>query len=318
MICVWAMEQKRRRFEKQDVFVPWNPSPPSCSSGEPCSCGVQKSILHNDKELALNQPCHKLDGTSEIHRAARSSSCGGEKKEPCTVLEKFLRWSLFPSSLDSVLDVGDQWHQEELIRYCNYRVQPNELNRGKKDEKNREQGFLRRASDFLLHCKPSFENTTAFEVAVKRVLPTACCSTAFRSCCSELGQAAIQVPVAADTLQDCSRVCLPDLISGQQELTVRQELKIDHHPKQRAFCQPQNKRRAGASLQKAVNEHILTTQSQQQTGPGGAWLRYYHVFKEGELAELIERHIPELHITHSYFDHANWCVIAEKTEVWKI
>lgn len=318
MICVWAMEQKRRRFEKQDVFVPWNPSPPSCSSGEPCSCGVQKSILHNDKELALNQPCHKLDGTSEIHRAARSSSCGGEKKEPCTVLEKFLRWSLFPSSLDSVLDVGDQWHQEELIRYCNYRVQPNELNRGKKDEKNREQGFLRRASDFLLHCKPSFENTTAFEVAVKHVLPTACCSTAFRSCCSELGQAAIQLPVAADTLHDCSRVCLPDLISGQQELTVRQELKIDHHPKQRAFCQPQNKRRAGASLQKAVNEHILTTQSQQQTGPGGAWLRYYHVFKEGELAELIERHIPELHITHSYFDHANWCVIAEKTEVWKI
>ncbi|XP_009707136.1 PREDICTED: putative methyltransferase KIAA1456, partial [Cariama cristata] len=65
MIYMWAMEQKRRRFEKQDVFVPWNPSPPSCSSGEPCSCGVQKSILHKDKELALNQPSHKSDGTSE-------------------------------------------------------------------------------------------------------------------------------------------------------------------------------------------------------------------------------------------------------------
>ncbi|KAK2519145.1 hypothetical protein Q9233_012198 [Columba guinea] len=32
MIYVWAMEQNQRRFEKQDVFVPWNPSPPSCSS----------------------------------------------------------------------------------------------------------------------------------------------------------------------------------------------------------------------------------------------------------------------------------------------
>ncbi|PKK27558.1 putative tRNA methyltransferase 9-like protein [Columba livia] len=51
---------------------------------------------------------------------------------------------------------------------------------------------------------------------------------------------------------------------------------------------------------------------------GGAWLRCHHVFKEGALAELIERHIPELRITHSYFNHANWCVIAEKTEVWKI
>ncbi|XP_064906052.1 probable tRNA methyltransferase 9B [Columba livia] len=51
---------------------------------------------------------------------------------------------------------------------------------------------------------------------------------------------------------------------------------------------------------------------------GRAWLRCHHVFKEGALVELIERHIPELHITHSYFNHANWCVIAEKTEVWKI
>nr|XP_010296079.1 PREDICTED: putative methyltransferase KIAA1456 [Balearica regulorum gibbericeps] len=229
MIYVWAMEQKRRRFEKQDVFVPWNPSPPSCSSREPCSRGVQNPILHKDKDLALNQPCHKLDGTSE-----------------------------------------------------------------------------------------SFENITAFEVAVKPVLPMSRCSKAFRSCYSELGQATIQLPMAADTIHGCSGVCLPDLISHQKELAVRQQLKIDHHPKQGAFCQPQNKRRTGSSLQRAVNECALTTQRRQQTGPGGAWLRYYHVFKEGELAELIERHVPELHITHSYFDHANWCVIAEKTQVWKI
>ncbi|XP_071669383.1 probable tRNA methyltransferase 9B [Patagioenas fasciata] len=117
MIYVWAMEQKQRGFEKQDVFVPWNPSAPSCSSGEPCSHAVQKSVLHKDKELALNQPHHKADS----------------------------RWVL-----------------------------------------------------------------------------------------------------------------------------------------------------------------------------GGAWLRHHRVFKEGALAELTERHIPELHITHSYFNGANWCVIAEKTEMWKI
>ncbi|KAM6341729.1 putative tRNA methyltransferase 9B [Podargus strigoides] len=318
MIYVWAMEQKRRRFEKQDVFVPWNPSPPSCSSGEPCSHGVQKSILHKDKELALNQPCHKLDVTSEVHRTARSSSHGEEKKAPCTVLKKSLRWSLFSRSLDSVLDLGDQWHQEEIISYCNYSFQLNELNREKKVEKNRECGFLKHASDFFLHCKPSFENTSAFEVAVEPVPPMSRCSKAFRSCYSELGQATVQLPMAADTIHDCSRVYLPDLVSHQKELAVRQQLKIDHHPKQGAFCQPQNKSRAGSSLQKEVNEHAMTTQSRQPTSPGGAWLRYYHVFKEGELAELIERHIPELHITHSYLDHDNWCVIAEKTEAWKI
>lgn len=144
------------------------------------------------------------------------------------------------------------------------------------------------------------------------------CSKAFRSCYSELGQATIQLPMAAESLHDCRGVCLPDLISHQKELAVRQQLKIDHCPKEGAFCQPQNKRRTDSCLWKAVNERALVTQSGQETGSGRAWLRYYHVFKEGELAELIEHHIPELHITHSYFDYANWCVIAEKTEVWKI
>lgn len=124
--------------------------------------------------------------------------------------------------------------------------------------------------------------------------------------------------MAAESLHDCRGVCLPDLISHQKELAVRQQLKIDHRPKEGVFCQPQNKRRTDSSLWKAVNERALVTQSGQETGPGRAWLRYYHIFKEGELAELIEHHIPELHITHSYFDHANWCVMAEKTEVWKI
>ncbi|XP_025954093.1 probable tRNA methyltransferase 9B isoform X1 [Dromaius novaehollandiae] len=318
MISVWAMEQKRRRFEKQDVFVPWNPSPPSCSLGDPCSPGIQKPILHKDKKLALNQCCHKLDETLEVYRKARSSSCGGGKKTLCTVFDKSLRWSLFSRSLDSVLDLGNQWHREELIRYHNYSVQLNELNRKKRIEKNRECGFLKHVSNFFLHCKQSFENTTAFEVAVKPMPPMSRCSKAFRSCYSELGRETIQLPVAADTTNNGSRVCLPDLISHQKELAVRQQLKIDHHPKQGAFCEPRNKTRRDCSPQKAVEESAPSMKSRQQQGPNGACLRYYHVFKEGELVELIERHIPELHIIDSYFDHANWCVIAEKTKVWKI
>ncbi|KAM9565435.1 LOW QUALITY PROTEIN: putative tRNA methyltransferase 9B, partial [Guaruba guarouba] len=318
MMHVWATEQKWRRFEKQDVFVPWNTSTPSCSSDKPCSHGVQKSILHKDKDLTLKQPHHKLDGTSEVHRTARSSSCGEEKKAPCTVLEKSLRWSLFSRSLDSVLALGNsQWHQEELISYCNYSIQLNELKREKTKLKNPECSFPKCTSHFFLHCKLSFKNTTAFEVAVKPVLPMSpCCSKAFRSCYSELGQATIQLPMAAVTLHGCSRVCLPDLISHQKELAVRQPLKIDHHPKQGAFCQPQNKSRVGSSLQETVNDCALATPSTQQRGPGGPGGEY-HVFKKGSF-ELIGHHIPELQITHSYFDHANWCVITENTEVWKM
>ncbi|CAH0386728.1 unnamed protein product [Bemisia tabaci] len=46
--------------------------------------------------------------------------------------------------------------------------------------------------------------------------------------------------------------------------------------------------------------------------------RYYHVFKEGELDQLIESYIDNLHIISSYYDHANWCVVAEKVQVWTI
>ncbi|XP_074651646.1 uncharacterized protein LOC141906298 [Tubulanus polymorphus] len=43
--------------------------------------------------------------------------------------------------------------------------------------------------------------------------------------------------------------------------------------------------------------------------------RYYHVFRDGELPKLIERHVPGLAVVQAYYDHANWCVIAEKIVV---
>ncbi|ELU13622.1 hypothetical protein CAPTEDRAFT_19467 [Capitella teleta] len=43
--------------------------------------------------------------------------------------------------------------------------------------------------------------------------------------------------------------------------------------------------------------------------------RYYHVFREGELGGLIETFIPEMEILESFFDHSNWCVVAQKNGV---
>ncbi|KAG5845025.1 hypothetical protein ANANG_G00134390 [Anguilla anguilla] len=41
-------------------------------------------------------------------------------------------------------------------------------------------------------------------------------------------------------------------------------------------------------------------------------MRYYHVFRGGELTRLIEDSVPELSVQSSCFDHGNWCVIAKK------
>ncbi|KAJ4452095.1 hypothetical protein ANN_03611, partial [Periplaneta americana] len=64
-----------------------------------------------------------------------------------------------------------------------------------------------------------------------------------------------------------------------------------------------------------------TSQESLPSDNGGGAItfhRYYHVFREGELDQLIERYVENLHIISSYYDHANWCVVAEKVHVWTI
>ena len=39
--------------------------------------------------------------------------------------------------------------------------------------------------------------------------------------------------------------------------------------------------------------------------------RYYHVFVENELIALCER-VPSLKVLSSWYDHENWCVLAQK------
>ena len=71
---------------------------------------------------------------------------------------------------------------------------------------------------------------------------------------------------------------------------------------------------------KKVTPSVDIDSSDAETGSGGALThhRYYHVFREGELDSLIREHVDSLHIINSYYDHANWCIIAEKVNVWSL
>ncbi|KAH9509983.1 hypothetical protein Btru_044784 [Bulinus truncatus] len=60
---------------------------------------------------------------------------------------------------------------------------------------------------------------------------------------------------------------------------------------------------SGTSLRSADSERSCIIASMS---------RYYHVFRQGELEALIKDHVPSLLIVDSYYDHANWCVIAQK------
>lgn len=79
-------------------------------------------------------------------------------------------------------------------------------------------------------------------------------------------------------------------------------------------------------LNKLIDRHVegsssvSTSQDSLPSDTGGTTTlhRYYHVFREGELDQLIERYVENLHIISSYYDHANWCIVAEKVHVWTI
>ncbi|XP_045539399.1 protein piccolo [Papilio machaon] len=64
----------------------------------------------------------------------------------------------------------------------------------------------------------------------------------------------------------------------------------------------------------------LSDASDSLPSEGGAVTlhRYYHVFKKGELDQLIEQYVESLHVVSSYYDQASWCVVAEKVQVWTI
>lgn len=64
-----------------------------------------------------------------------------------------------------------------------------------------------------------------------------------------------------------------------------------------------------------------SSQESLSSGRGGGSItyhQYYHVFREGELDQLINKYVENLHIISSYYDHASWCVVAEKVQVWTI
>ena len=76
------------------------------------------------------------------------------------------------------------------------------------------------------------------------------------------------------------------------------------------------------SFTKEENDKDLdsASDSEDSAEAGGSLThhRYYHVFREGEINHIIEKYVENLHIISSYYDHANWCVVAEKVNVWTI
>uniref|UniRef100_A0A3P9I7G1 tRNA methyltransferase 9B n=1 Tax=Oryzias latipes TaxID=8090 RepID=A0A3P9I7G1_ORYLA len=277
MIYVWAMEQKRRKFEKQDIFIPWNPNPHVPSHSNKDDGKPRRATAQSVSDAADN---------SKKHRKVRSTSSVADQGHltPSAPQQKTQRLWFFSRSLDSVFDFGSlaiSWPSSKDLSTLS---SPTSVNEGREvKQRGRGRRLIKQVSSFFSPPSTIGSEEDVFDLGqndAEDKSPDPYSSTENQS-------------ISGSLVQECGSLALPDLISLQE------------HPKQSA----------------GENNQEL----QESTSPPGSGrqeesscLRYYHVFREGELAELIENNVEELRVKHSYFDHANWCVVAEKVELLKI
>lgn len=290
MIYVWAMEQKRRKFEKQDIFVPWNPNPHSPSS-------FNREHVKSRRRCTAQSVSEALDSNDKHRKVRSTSSVADEEELTCTTpQQRTQRLWFFSRSLDSVFDFGSLAISRSSSRDLSTLSSPTgETERNKADQRGRGQGLIKQVSSFFY--PPSvigseedvFDSVTGLHKGQKD-------PGGNNTCINGTENESVSISLA----QECGSLALPDLVPFQKEHVKQSGEGSDRGPQE-----------------KEQQESTHSPQGSEEQLEGSC-LRYYHVFREGELAELIENHVEELHVKHTYFDHANWCVVAEKVQLWKI
>ncbi|XP_034459943.1 probable tRNA methyltransferase 9B [Hippoglossus hippoglossus] len=291
MIYVWAMEQKRRKFEKQDIFVPWNPNPHSA---------LNREHAKSRRRATAQSVSEAIDNTDK-HRKVRSTSSVADEEDltSATPQQRTQRLWFFSRSLDSVFDFGSLTLSRSSSRELSTLSSPTGESEGSKaSQRGRGRGLIKQVSNFFYPSSVIGSEEDVFDSVTD--LHKGPHDRGGNNNNAPSNDGPDNQSVSLSLAQECGSLALPDLVPFQRE-----------HLKQ-----PGGESEGGP----AGKERQESTQSPQgsEGQVEGSCLRYYHVFREGELAALIEKHVEELHVTHTYFDHANWCVVAEKVQLWKI
>ncbi|KAM9381701.1 putative tRNA methyltransferase 9B [Phaethornis superciliosus] len=313
MIYVWAMEQKNRRFEKQDVFVPWNKA--LCSrhfseSNQPGDKGeLAQPVKSRDidpAQLVISDcsyqtnlqpeadPKHPHSTDHCLSRACCMKISEEENRFYSALGRSFRSWffsrSLDESALRKQTDKMKPLKNEEWAN-CTIPVQQS-----------------RHCSLDLGHHGALLKEQSLYDDDVFM---------------ESLPLKKPQWSPATDALKDLS------LPGGHQSVapSVSEEASFINGPVEgRDYSCSCNNNGAGKPAASKFFKRTSTTDSTDSALDSAvsvgdqtdamldtkAFMRYYHVFREGELCSLIEENVLELQILSSCYDHGNWCIIAEK------
>lgn len=78
--------------------------------------------------------------------------------------------------------------------------------------------------------------------------------------------------------------------------------------------EPRNEASKLQTVQESSESRKVDAGTLSESGVGyTTYQRYYHVFREGELVDLVHR-VSALRVQEEFYDHENWCVLATKVE----
>ncbi|XP_048366080.1 probable tRNA methyltransferase 9B [Sphaerodactylus townsendi] len=309
MIYVWAMEQKTRRFEKQDVFVPWNRALCSQLLSETNKAGLRNDLAHSVKSqtqplqrlmdsensypLALNRKHpHRTEGC--LAEACCAKMSDEEENRFYSVLGRSFRAWFSSRSLD-----------ESTLQKPNGKLEP-----------------LRNTAEWTnstvsvqpsRHCSLDFGRQGALlkgqrlddyeEVFMKHV---ACRKMEWLTASRSLRDFNGEPPLLARN-KNGETLFLNGPIENISNGCVCQGRSLSGKHLKRTSS-------AGSS-ESIVDAAVAVGDQTAHSLDSKDFMRYYHVFREGELCSLLEESVPEVHILSSSYDHGNWCIIVEKRDV---
>ncbi|XP_006893634.1 PREDICTED: putative methyltransferase KIAA1456 homolog [Elephantulus edwardii] len=308
MIYVWAMEQKNRHFEKQDVLVPWNralcsqvcepsqagrrrqsgqaetisPSHPPCSE---CSCSVCS------KERCDLKQSHSMDHYMAQTCCANIAKEGEEENGFYNTLGRSFRSWFFSRSLD-----------ESTLQKQIERMKPMKNTEGWTNSTISVQPSRHSSLDLGHHGRFSAKGQHLDEEVFVE--------TSSQKNLQWLRAPSTQKPLNGDQQGELRRD------SGEGHL-----LNSTNANENRASAGNLEERNSSPTKMLRKSSTVDSTDSmpddaisveQQDILDSRSFMRYYHVFREGELYGLLKDSVAELRILSSGNDHGNWCIIAEK------
>ncbi|XP_054422067.1 probable tRNA methyltransferase 9B isoform X2 [Pteronotus mesoamericanus] len=315
LIYVWAMEQKNRRFEKQDVLVPWNRDLCSQLLSESSQPGRKKQCGPPEKSHPCRPPCtvcscsvcfkercdskrsHSMDCEPVMARTccANISKEGGEENGFYTTLGKSFRSWFCSRSLDEFalrkqVERVRPLKSTEVWATNTVPVQPS---RQPSLDIDHQEPFSTRGQnldeDVFVETSPKHLEWLRAPATVEHL------NGDHRREIGRNGDG--NFLDSTNTNEKC--VAAGDLEEGNPSAS-----KI-------------SRRISAAESTDSIPDDTISVEGPQ---PGvwdsRAFMRYYHVFREGELCSLLKENVSELHILSSGNDHGNWCIIAEKKESW--